>query len=522
MNSLKHVLSPTAFTINARDYLIYDPERSTIVLQLHSADNVQVSVGPAQIASDLSEERLFDNAILEMTRLLSNITQGDREKIKSEIEKIKFFDLSDKSEEELHEYIRCQENWWKNIKYKYFYYGPVHLAARFGDLDLMKNIMAETLPCRSLYQGKIYSTVVFSETELESAIRSDNVDLVIYLIQHRGYFSGDNEGDSLIFLILVHAFRFKSNKIIKASLNKYDVNHVSPIYGSLINSAVYNGDLDFIQQLLDLGAYINSLIIYPERFRWFYGALTPLQTAIALKKADIVKLLIRNGANVDDLKPGLNYQMTTLRYAMNMNASRDIIAALLDAGADVFCFCGDYVLPFYYEHRSKLFTKLLKEMAVKLDTVGFNLAKTNKIKRILKDKKLDRFKWECFEEVKRMDKTQIETTNITYYELLTRDVYELAIDDQYAVLQSAVFNKDLEGQFPLYAGIIQARFKNVVKTKKNLPKYEDFILNLFPDASIDLIDELLPVVCEEDLEKEFNSRVHLAIRLQQIVNSMNF
>ncbi|XP_044595947.1 uncharacterized protein LOC123272965 [Cotesia glomerata] len=503
--------------MNVQQYLIYDLDHGTYILQFRYADDSQVAMNVVRRAEDPSEERLLDDAILEMTRSSSNIIQSNEEK--SEIIKIQFFDLSVKSEEELYEYIRCQENWYRYITYKYFRYGPLHVAARFGDLDLVKDIMKKTLPCCSLNQSKIYSAVVFNETLLESGIRSDNVDLVRFLIENGANFSSKNVDDPLTFLILVYAFRIKSNNIIKAFLNKDDVKHVSPIFGSLITCAIYNGDLSLIHNVLRLGAYINSLSVFSERFIWFYGTLTPLQTAIALKKVDIVKLLIRCGANVDYLIPGLKYQMTTLQYAVKINTSRDIIVALLDAGADVFYLLGNYVLPFSDKHRSQLITRSLKEMVIKLDTVGFNLLKTNRIKRILKDKKLDHFKWKCFEEVERMDTTQIETTNITYYDLLTRDVYELATDDQYAVLKSAAVDKDLEKQFPLYAGIILARFKNAVKTKIRLPEFENFILNIFPDAPIDLIDKLLPYVCEEGLEV-VKSRGSFAF--QKLVNSMTF
>ncbi|XP_044595948.1 putative ankyrin repeat protein RF_0381 [Cotesia glomerata] len=494
--------------MNVRQYIFEEPS-TTFVRFADAANYVHPN---KKITNRPSDKAIIESLIKRKVSVNEPVTE---DLVDDCIEHGLVIDISDKPEENIDNFIRNAAFHDTILKYKSSFYRPVHLAAEKGDLQLVKNLVAAGA---NLSQS--LSPLGHGETPLESAIRGDNPEIVKYLIDCGANFRKIKEEDDLAFLVLVYAFRFRSRKVINAYLTEgTDVRYVSWSYGSLIHCAIYNGDLDLIQRLLDLGAYVNSLSIYSDKFRWFHGTLTPLQTAIAIKRVDIVKLLLRNGANVDHWLPDLYNYKSTLQFAVDINAPNDMIVALLDAGADVFCLWGDYILPFNYKHRHPSFTNILKKMAVKLDTVGYNLFKTNKVERILKDKKLYQFKQECFEEVKRMDSTQIETTSVTYYELLTRHVHDLARDEQYDVLKSVVLNEDLEKQFPLYAGIIQARFKSAVETRMHLPDFEDFMLTIFPDASIPLIHKLIPFICEEGLEA-FKSKGRFVF--QDMFNLPNF
>ncbi|CAG5095609.1 Similar to RF_0381: Putative ankyrin repeat protein RF_0381 (Rickettsia felis (strain ATCC VR-1525 / URRWXCal2)) [Cotesia congregata] len=502
------MLSPTPLTMNVRQYIFEEPN-TTFVRFADAANYVH--------PNKKFNSRTFDKAIIELLiKLNVKVDEPLTEDLLDDfMEHGLVIDISNESEENIDEFIRHTAHHDTILKCKASFYKPLHLAAEKGDFQLVKNLAAAGA---NLFQS--LSPLGYGETPLESAIRGDNPEIVKYLIDRGVNFRNTKEEDDLVFLVLVYAFRFKSRKVINAYLTEdTDVRYVSWSYGSLIHCAIYNGDLDLIQRLLDLGAYVNSLSIYSEKFKWFHGTLTPLQTAIAIKRVDIVKLLIRNGANVDHWLPDLHDHKSTLQFAVDINAPNDMIVALLDAGADVFNHWGDYILPFNYKHRHPSFTNILKKMAVKLDTVGYNLLKTNKVERILKDKKLDQFKRECFEEVKRMDSTQIKTTSVTYYELLTRHVHDLARDEHYDVLKSVVLNEDLEKQFPLYAGIIQTRFKSAVETRAHLPDFENLMLSIFPNASIPLINKLIPFICEEGLEA-FKSKGRFVF--QDMFNLPNF
>jgi ankyrin repeat protein len=87
-------------------------------------------------------------------------------------------------------------------------------------------------------------------------------------------------------------------------------------------AAVYNPDLDVIKVLLKNGADINASNNY---------GYTALMKAADSDKTEAVRLLLENGGDAGGYS---NWGLTVLMYAMDSSPNLEIVALLLDNGAD--------------------------------------------------------------------------------------------------------------------------------------------------------------------------------------------
>ena len=92
---------------------------------------------------------------------------------------------------------------------------------------------------------------------------------------------------------------------------------ISNSFSTPMNVAVGKGDLAFVKKLIEYGADVNEMS----------EDLSPLMTAARYNKVEIMKVLIANGARVNE-KNEKGY--TALKYAELSNAT-DAIAILKDA-----------------------------------------------------------------------------------------------------------------------------------------------------------------------------------------------
>lgn len=109
--------------------------------------------------------------------------------------------------------------------------------------------------------------------------------------------------------------------------------------GQLVHNAVYreSNTLKVVKDLIDRGAPLNSLMYQDHQASWDmfpFMRETPLHTALALKKADVIQYLVSKGANVniEDCKGQTIMQCAdegTRRLVMQELQSRNVLPASL-------------------------------------------------------------------------------------------------------------------------------------------------------------------------------------------------
>lgn len=159
--------------------------------------------------------------------------------------------------------------------------GPIHDAARDGDLQTVKNLLADD---PSLVNAKDDDGC----TPLLWACREAHADVVGYLIR-----SG-------------------------ADVNAADKNFTTPLH-----SAAAEGDRDLVALLIESGAALDAAD---------YLEQTPLHYAAVEGHEGVAQILVKSGA---DLEARNTYERTPLLLAARESGSVPIARTLLDAGADV-------------------------------------------------------------------------------------------------------------------------------------------------------------------------------------------
>ena len=107
-----------------------------------------------------------------------------------------------------------------------------------------------------------------------------------------------------------------------------------------LRSAISEGDVETVLNLLDSGADVNARIVIDD----IYGGseTAPLQHAVSEGQLEIVELLLNRGADVDSYAGG----RTPLQKAV-YSGQPEIVHALLNSGADIDFDDGDGEPPLY-------------------------------------------------------------------------------------------------------------------------------------------------------------------------------
>jgi ankyrin repeat protein len=102
---------------------------------------------------------------------------------------------------------------------------------------------------------------------------------------------------------------------------------------SLIRNFSENRSVTEIQKIINSGANVNAINDI---------GFTPLHIAVVYDRPEIVKLLLKNGANIDAVTK--NKENTSLHLAITMNNS-NMVRILIQKGADVTLKTADGTTP---------------------------------------------------------------------------------------------------------------------------------------------------------------------------------
>ena len=280
-----------------------------------------------------------------------------------------------------------------------------------------------------------------------------------------------------------------------------------------LHIAAEEGHLEIIEVLLKFDAVIDSKDEYGR---------TPLQIAAQKNHLEIVKGLLKFGADVDSQDV---YGRTALHVASKEGYKQTVIA-LLEHGSDINIMSKDQetVLDFamacvnslyvefdnsdsdddYYIHNA-IHTweiiAILKRHMVKMKTANLYLCEENLLS-ISSNDEISDFQNECEEEIAVMKSENVSNANVSFYNILTKDVSQLAM---YAANESIVQilrSDDYKVKFPIYASMINNNFRKGERRKGLLEqsnKISYFLFNSFPRLPHDCIEKIFSYLSDEDL-----------------------
>jgi len=179
----------------------------------------------------------------------------------------------------------------------------------------------------------------FLDRHLLKAVKSGNKSLVSKLRKLRvnpNYISTDENGEVITPLII--ACKNGNLEIIDLLVAKGDkinekISGMSQIYRSILMDDGLDNNIKVIEKLIELGAKVNT------EGEGKYGA-TPLSASINKQNVELVKLLVLNGANVNQLVYTNNKfipPVSPLSIACQYGRDTEIVQLLLEKGAQGGC-----------------------------------------------------------------------------------------------------------------------------------------------------------------------------------------
>jgi len=286
-----------------------------------------------------------------------------------------------------------------------------------------------------------------------------------------------------------------------------------------LHVATQQGYVKVVEALLEHNADVNSTI---------KSDITPLHIAAQKGHLEVVEVLLKFGADTGSQE---EYGRTALHIACK-EGHEQIVVALLEHGSDINitsknnCTPLDFAMfgvrSFYNEVNSydddddyyhfycdrdrgicvcEIIADVLKRHIVKMKTANLYVSKKN-LHSISSNAEISDFQNKCEEEIASMKSERVRNANVSFYDILTKDVSQLAV---YAGNESIVQNfrsNDYRKKFPIYAGMINSNFRKGERRKELLEqgnKIFHFFFNSLPHLPHDCTEKICSYLSDKDL-----------------------
>ena len=277
----------------------------------------------------------------------------------------------------------------------------------------------------------------------------------------------------------------KGNKVIsKMLLDKgANVNARQKDGRTALHVAIQHGHKEVVELLLKYGARVDS-----ETKNW----ATPLHCAARNGCADIVKVLLKFGADIDSK----DERGETALHVASDTGKIQVVIILLDHGSDITITNRYRHMPLdlaeaviglfrskgysedsdsdHYDHNSGYgyahvkIAQILKRHMVKLKAANLYARNQKLLSIISDDEELSYFQNECEEEIASMKSEKVGNSSISFYNILTKGISQLAVYAGNESVAQALRSDDYEIKFPIYASTINSHFKDGKRRKKLL------------------------------------------------------
>ncbi|XP_020283086.1 ankyrin-1-like [Pseudomyrmex gracilis] len=334
---------------------------------------------------------------------------------------------------------------------------------------------------------------------LISAVCEGNLERAKELITSFGlsYSQTWSEG----YVLLCDAIENRHTEIIKLLLtNGCKVNSdIDKSYNTPLHFAVINGDIEIVKMLLDRRANVYATTRY---------GTTSLHYALEHKKVEIVELLLNHGANVNARD---NAGITPLYLAVH-HGYVDNVKMLLDRGANINTISDNtHTYSLFDEHfYCTQIAHILKQHIVKMRTANLYVSEhlSESCLDTINLPELQDLQYECEKEVAIMKNEKISNTNISFYDILIKDIY-MKNENVVQVLRS----DEYKTKFPIYSSMINNYFRKYIERKELLEqgtKLFYFFCN-FPELPLECIEQIFSYLSDNDVRILINTYKSVSI-----------
>ncbi|XP_044588198.1 putative ankyrin repeat protein RF_0381 [Cotesia glomerata] len=388
---------------------------------------------------------------------------------------------------------------------------PLHMAIATNNYNMVQHLIE---------LGADVNGISRNRTALETAVKRELTEIIKLLLENGARVHDCKDGYS----VLCRAIEIDNFKIVELLINAgADLNPLGCCTAPLL-WAITQKKSKLIEFLISRGANVN--IIGPvEKYNLLKGNFSALQLAVMMDEINVVKLLLKNGANMNliiDNNAFADDSLTVIHYAIefkyeeelklffnneeiDVNArtkikhesllhyavkysQRKIIEKLLEAGADINYQDSFGKLPIdNVDCDDKFGLRVVLEQHI-LKLLGANLHVSKKNLKAVEEKiNYQVYLANCQEEIKKMKEIKFYNTSHTLYDFLGKNVHEMSFILVNMRNVCCTNEKYLRNNFKIYGGILFNRIKKTFVRKFYLEKSYDFIYVILREKIPDLI-----------------------------------
>lgn len=353
---------------------------------------------------------------------------------------------------------------------------PLHLAVHNGQKKIVELLLQNNADVNSVEDHK---------TALSIAAEQNHFKIAKLLIDSGAEMNPSNSVKPLFSAIsrstsMTEYFIRRGADVNAVGKFWYDSHDIDT---TALELAIYRQNPAIMQLLIDKKANVN----------YQSGQDTLLRIAVITGSVKAVKVLL----NCDDISvnavassgiAALHVDYITSFY--KFNNTKNILTALLDAGIDInqISYRGENVVD-YFKRMSLVIKIPVFQHIVKLKAAGLNVC--SDILEAVEGEEYSRFYSACCSEVQRMKENKILDTNFSFYDLLHKSQFIVALAllsvDQNKCLQERLLRR----QFNLYGGLIYYRLKKAFYRKRLLVKVDEILFDIFNGHLPDVIKRMI-------------------------------
>ncbi|XP_076277120.1 uncharacterized protein LOC143207476 [Lasioglossum baleicum] len=248
-----------------------------------------------------------------------------------------------------------------------------------------------------------------------------------------------------------------------------------------LHAAAVGGHLKIIENLIKFGAEVDSRDIYGR---------TALHFASRGGHKKIVKTLLEYGSDVNIISKKDHTPLEYSKFIKDFDNDGELDDYHYDFDSDDVD--NDEYLSYVYDSPT---TKLLEQHMVKMKIAGLHVSYKN-WQWITDDRRYDNLIIACEAEIEIMKSTKIDNSHASFHDILTKNTSQLAKNES---IVQALKSDNYKTKFPIYASMIDSRFRRGIERKELLVQVRDKFLKILPKLPFLCTEKICSYLSDKDL-----------------------
>jgi ankyrin repeat protein len=380
---------------------------------------------------------------------------------------------------------------------------PLHIAVQKGYVKVIEILLE--------YNADVNRTNKKGLTPLHIAVQKGYLEVVMFLLKLGANVHSKDELGRTAFHFAAQDVHLEIVKVLLEFGAGIDSN--GKFGRTALHNAAQKGNLKVVKVLLKFGASTDSTDEHGS---------TPLHMAADKGHLEVVEVLLKFGADIDSTD---EHGRTALHIAAK-EGHENVFTALLEYGADINIMSINNRTPLdcamarirsyyierdnsysdYYDHGRDIhayerIVAIYERHVVKMKTANLYVSEKN-LQSISTNDEITDYQNECEIEIACMKSEEISNPNVTFYDILTKGVIQLATYAMNENIKPILRSDDYKIKFPIYASMINSNFRKGERRNELLEQGNDIfhvLFNNFPRLPHDCTEKIFSYLSDDDI-----------------------